>query len=121
VPAPLQRTHSPFQPPPLTPLALESDGPDDTSGKLLTAALAEEIRLLVPAALQLVSEWRLVFGLERDGVSLATLYDKCEAFRGKRGGFVLVVKDESGGVSISYFLYPIFFFTCFGWMGYPWI
>jgi hypothetical protein len=66
--------------------------------KLLSTALAEEIRLLVPAALQLVSEWRLVFGLERDGVSLATLYDKCEAYRGKRGGFVLVVRDESGGV-----------------------
>jgi hypothetical protein len=67
--------------------------------KLLTRALAEEIRLLVPARSQLVEEWRLVFSLEQDGVSLATLYEKCEDLRGKRGGYVLVVKDGSGGVS----------------------
>jgi len=40
----------------------------------------------------------LAFGLERDGVSLATLYQKCAAYKGKRGGLVLVVKDGEGGI-----------------------
>jgi TLD len=98
-PAPIPRTHSPFQPPPLTPLTLVGHAnATPPEAKVLGTALAEEIRLLVPARLQLVEEWDLIFGLERDGVSLATLYSKCEAYRGKRGGFVLVVRDESGGV-----------------------
>jgi hypothetical protein len=98
--APPRRVHSPFQPPPLTPLLLTGYGAGMRDGaKLLTRALAEEIRLLVPARSQLVEEWRLVFSLEQDGVSLATLYEKCEELRGKRGGYVLVVKDGSGGVS----------------------
>lgn len=102
-PAPIPRTYSPFQPPPLTPLQLSTGSPSDQqqedSDIILSTALAEEIRLLVPAALQLVDTWSLVFGLERDGVSLATLYSLCEEYRGKRGGFVLLVKDEGGSVS----------------------
>jgi len=54
---------------------------------------------MVPARLSLVDEWNLVYSLDQDGASLATLYDKCDAYRGKRVGFVLVVKDLEGGVS----------------------
>jgi hypothetical protein len=101
-----RRVHSPFQPPPLTPLQLTGYSAGMRDGaKLLTRALAEEIRLLVPARLQLVEEWGLVFSLEQDGVSLATLYEKCEELRGKRGGYVLVVKDGSGGVSFVFFAF----------------
>jgi hypothetical protein len=110
-PAPIPRTVSPFQPPPLTPLTLRDPaavvGEKAGDGRILSTTLAEEIRLLVPARLQLVEEWGLVFGLERDGVSLATLYDKVEAYSGKRGGFVLVIKDESGGVRLIFFYYFI--------------
>jgi hypothetical protein len=53
----------------------------------------------VPPRLQLAEEWRLVFGLEQDGVSLATLYQRCSGYVGSREGFVLVVKDAAGGVS----------------------
>ena len=60
------------------------------SGKLLNRALAEEIRLLVPPRLQLVDEWSLMYSLEQNGVSLATLYKNADDYRGKRGGFVLV-------------------------------
>lgn len=67
-------------------------------GKLLSKALAEEIRLLVPPRLQLVDEWSLTYSLEQNGVSLATLYQKSEEYRGKRGGYVLVVQDGTGGV-----------------------
>jgi hypothetical protein len=96
---PPRRKLSPFQPPPLTPLSLDgwtSNTPE--SERLLTKALAEEIRLLMPSRLQLVDEWHLTYSLEQNGVSLATLYDKADHYRGKRGGFVLVVRDGSGGV-----------------------
>lgn len=70
-------------------------------GRLLGKMLAEEIRLLIPPRLQLEERWELVYSLEGDGVSLGTLYQKCEALGGARGreGFVLVVKDSEGGVS----------------------
>lgn len=96
---PPRRKASPFQPPPLTPLTLQGyKSGTREKGKLLSKALAEEIRLLVPPRLQLVDEWSLSYSLEQDGVSLATLYQKCDEYRGKRGGFVLVVRDASGGV-----------------------
>ena len=101
---PPHRTASPFQPPPLTPLTLVS-GPSSLSPSsepeaILSKALAEEIRLLVPPRLQLAERWGLVYNLEEDGVSLATLYKKCAASRIPRGSsFVLVVRDGAGGVS----------------------
>ena len=60
--------------------------------------------MLVPPRLQLVSDWRLLFSLEQDGASLATLFKKCNEERevglaGARGGFVVVVRDSAGGVS----------------------
>lgn len=59
---------------------------------------------MIPPRLQLADEWTLAYSLERDGVSLATLYEKCERFRGgARRGFVVVVKDGSGGVGLSPF------------------
>lgn len=96
---PPRRYASPFQPPPLTPLTLEGYKPGTKdSAKLLSRQLAEEIRLLVPPRLQLVDEWKLAYSLEQNGVSLTTLYKSCEEYRGKRGGFVLVVRDSGGGV-----------------------
>jgi hypothetical protein len=96
---PPYRTASPFQPPPLYPVNLEGYK-DSTpeSARLLSRSLAEEIRLLVPPRLQLCEEWRLVYSLEEDGVSLGTLYKKCDDLRGLRNGFVLVVRDGDGGV-----------------------
>lgn len=96
---PPYRTASPFQPPPLYPISLRGYHADTaSSAQLLSKALAEEIRLLVPARLQLCEEWNLVYSLEQDGVSLGTLYKKCEDLRGLRNGFVLVVKDGDGSV-----------------------
>jgi hypothetical protein len=94
-----RRTTSPLKPPPLEPLQLNGFASDTAAdARLLTPAIAEEIRTLVPARLSLADEWNLVYSLEQDGASLATLYDKCDAYRGKRVGFVLVVKDCEGGV-----------------------
>lgn len=101
---PPRRKLSPFQPPPLTPLSLNGYKYNtQQSAKLLTKALAEEIRLLVPPRLQLVDEWHLAYSLEQNGVSLATLYEKSDDYRGKRGGYVLVVQDGSGGVKLPTF------------------
>jgi hypothetical protein len=104
---PPQRHASPFQPPPLTPLTLKGyrSGTRE-KGKLLSKALAEEIRLLVPPRLQLVDEWSLAYSLEQNGVSLATLYQKSDDYRGKRGGYVLVVRDGSGSVFGAYLSDP---------------
>lgn len=92
-------TPPPFQPPPLTPLSLDGLQGDSGAAQILSRLIAEEIRLLLPPRLQLVDAWRLLFNLEHDGSSLATLYDRCDDYKGRRGGFVLVVRDASGSVS----------------------
>lgn len=104
---PAKRRLSPFQPPPLTPLTL-GGYKESTRGKarLLSRALAEEIRLLIPARLQLMEHWHLTYSLEQNGSTLSTLYALCDAHRGKRGGFVLVVRDAGGGVFGAYLTDP---------------
>lgn len=92
---PPNRNASPFQPPPLTPLILSGS----TSSPILSRAVAEEIRLLVPPRLQLAETWTLAYSLEQDGVSLGTLYNKCASPRLPRdSSFILVIQDGAGGV-----------------------
>jgi hypothetical protein len=99
---PPRRQASPFQPPPLTPLTLTGyHESTPTSSRLMNRSLAEEIRLLFPPRLQLVENWQLAYSLEEHGVSLATLYQRCDEYRGKRGGYVLAVQDDEGAVSSS--------------------
>lgn len=97
---PVNRTASPFRPPPLDPIVLQGykDNTPDTA-KLLSPAVAEEIRAMVPERLRIVEDWRLVYSLEQDGASLATLYQNCLQYQGKRVGFILVVRDQEGAVS----------------------
>lgn len=98
---PPRRHGSPFAPPPLHPLKLKGFKPASASSapaQLLSRTIAEEIRSLLPPRLQLMDEWNLAYSLEHHGVSLATLYNRCAAFQGSRAGFVIVVKDGSGGV-----------------------
>ena len=97
---PAKRTASPFRPPPLDPLILR--GYRDGTTRLLSTAVAEEIRAMVPERLRIAEDWKLVYSLEQDGASLSTLYQKCRVFERLRVGFVLVVKDQEGGVSNSY-------------------
>lgn len=99
---PPRRATPPFHPPPLSPLSLygfRSDTP--LSGQILSKLLAEEIRLLVPPRSQLVEKWKLLFSLEQDGASLATLYSRCDDYRGRRGGFVLVIRDGADDVGYT--------------------
>ncbi len=100
---PPHRTASPFQPPPLTPLTLTGSEPST----ILSKAVAEEIRLLVPPRLQLAESWGLVFSLERDGATISTLYHRCTSADVPRGSsFVLVVQDGVGGVFGAYLTDP---------------
>jgi hypothetical protein len=98
---PVKRTLSPFRPPPLDPLVLHGYK-DDTPGtaRLLSHAVAEEIRTMVPERLRITEDWRLIYSLEQDGSSLSTLYQKCRQFHGARVGFVLVVRDQEGAVCL---------------------
>ncbi|KAM0715871.1 hypothetical protein Q7P37_008385 [Cladosporium fusiforme] len=101
------RRHSPFQPPPLTPLSL-SGYKDSTPAKarLLSKAVAEEIRLLLPPRLQLADNWQLAYSLEQDGSTLSTLYSHAARYRGKRAGFVLVIRDSTNGIFGAYLSDP---------------
>lgn len=98
---PTLRTLSPFRPLPLDPIVLhgykDSTPPDS---RLLTTVVAEEIRTMVPERLRITEDWRLVYSLEQNGTSLTTLYQRCRSYEGMRVGFVLVVKDQEGGVSV---------------------
>lgn len=100
---PPRHTASPFRPPPLDPIVLHGykDG-TPASSRLLSHAIAEEIRNLVPERLRIAEDWNLVYSLEQDGSSLSTLYQKCRAYEGRRVGFVLVVQDQEGGVSFFF-------------------
>ncbi|KAI9658112.1 MAG: oxidation resistance protein 1 [Trizodia sp. TS-e1964] len=100
---PPRRYRSPYQPPPLASLKLTGiHSSTPASAQLLSRALAEEIRLLLPPRLQLHTEWSLVYSVEQDGVSLATLYKNCDVFKNQKMGFVLVVRDSCGGVFGAY-------------------
>jgi len=104
---PPRRPISPFQPPPLYPLSLKGYSKSTAeSAQLLSKAIAEEIRLLVPPRLQLCEDWNLVYSLEQDGVSLGTLYKKCDEYRGLRNGYVLVVRDGEGSLFGAYLTDP---------------
>lgn len=100
---PVNRTASPFRPPPLDPVVLHGYKDSTTQqGRLLGNAVAEEIRTMVPERLRIAEDWKLVYSLEQDGSSLNTLFQKCKHFEGRRVGFVLVVRDEEGGVSFAF-------------------
>lgn len=92
---PPRRAESPFQPPPLTPLELRYTCNADSL--LLTRSLAEEIRLLFPPRLQLVTTWRLAYSMEIHGSSLSSLYQACEniSLQAQRAGWVVVIRDNS--------------------------
>lgn len=97
---PGHRTASPFRPPPLDPIVLHGyKGSTPDTARLLSCAVAEEIRTMVPERLRIVEDWTLLYSLEQDGASLATLYQKAREYHGRRVGFVLVVRDHEGAVS----------------------
>ncbi|CAK7234092.1 oxidation resistance protein 1 [Sporothrix bragantina] len=100
---PIARSASPLRPPPLEPLILKGFSPDTPqSARILTPSIAEEIRIMVPERLRIEEDWKLAYSLDQDGASLATLYEKTHKHDEHRIGFVLVVKDQEGGIFGAY-------------------
>ncbi|KAG8162882.1 hypothetical protein KVR01_007360 [Diaporthe batatas] len=100
---PINRSASPLRPPPLEPLELKGFRDDTTeAARLLTPAVAEEIRIMVPERQRIEEEWNLIYSLDQDGASLGTLYEKCSPFQGTRNSFVLVIRDSYGGLFGAY-------------------
>ncbi len=101
-PSQRQRAVSPRLLPSLEPLTLTGYRPDtEPEERLLSRGIAEEIRTFLPERLKIGEEWRLVYSLYQNGSSLGTLYKLCEEYRGRRVGFVLVVRDGKDGVSLK--------------------
>ncbi|KAI1773748.1 TLD-domain-containing protein [Hypoxylon cercidicola] len=97
------RAPSPRGLPSLEPLALRGYRADtDADERLLARGVAEEIRTFLPERLKIADDWRLVYSLYQDGSSLATLYKLCDEYRGRRVGFVLVVRDGKDGTFGAY-------------------
>lgn len=69
-PSPPQEDHE--STPPLSDLVLLAPG--STHSRLLDSELAANIRTLIPPRIRLYNEWELVYALDRDGISLNTLY-----------------------------------------------
>lgn len=88
-----------YDTPPLTPLDLNGYLPS-TKNRLLPKELGEEIRNIIPARLQIQSQWELVYSLEQHGSSIHTLYRHMKPQREKydKNGYVIVIKDTRGGV-----------------------
>ncbi|TDZ29660.1 Oxidation resistance protein 1 [Colletotrichum trifolii] len=103
VPSNLKRVASPFRPPPLEPIVLHGfKATTPPSARLLSTGVAEEIRIMLPERLKIKEDWKLLYSLEQDGASLATLYQKAAILQGRRVGFVLVVRDDAGGTFGAY-------------------
>ncbi|KAI0023496.1 TLD-domain-containing protein [Xylariomycetidae sp. FL0641] len=102
-PPPLRRAASPRGLPSLEPLQLSGYREDtDAEERLLARGVAEEIRTFLPERLKIMEDWRLVYSLAQNGSSLGTLYQLCEEYRGRRAGFVLVVRDGKDGIFGAY-------------------
>ncbi|KAL1731238.1 TLD-domain-containing protein [Schizophyllum commune] len=71
---------------------------------VLTNETADSIRPYLPALARLPRTWSLLYSLDQHGISLATLYRKCEAAldarrtTGNNTGALVVIKDGSGTV-----------------------
>ncbi|KAI1385238.1 TLD-domain-containing protein [Hypoxylon trugodes] len=97
------RSASPRGLPSLEPLTLRGyRGDTGADERLLARGVAEEIRTFLPERLKIAEDWRLVYSLYQDGSSLGTLYKLCDEYRGRRVGFVLVVRDGKDGTFGAY-------------------
>ena len=93
--------HSHEQDPPLTPIILNGFSASTTE-RIMTDKLAEDIRLMMPARLQVQENWELVYSLDQHGVSLATLYARCKAYNSPQAGYVIIVKDRRENIFGAY-------------------
>jgi len=70
-------------------------GRKDITSPVLTVELADMIRPHFPALARLPRSWSLLYSLDQHGISLKTLYSRCEDHL---SGMLLVMKDSDDAV-----------------------
>jgi hypothetical protein len=65
---------------------------------VMTIELAESLRPFLPGSLQEANEWELVYSIEKNGISLHTLYEVCEG----QGPMLLVIRDTEDSIFGAY-------------------
>lgn len=76
-----------------------------TKNRLLTTRMCDEIRMLMPARIQLYNEWTLLYSLEQHGASLHSLYSNVtpgDDDVNRRIGYVIIIKDRHDGIFGAY-------------------
>ncbi|KAJ3327746.1 oxidation resistance protein 1 [Blyttiomyces sp. JEL0837] len=71
-------------------------GVAEDSKTIMTSELGGELRPNLPPLLREASKWRLLYSLDHHGISLNTLYRKCEEEAGN--AVMLAIKDGNGDV-----------------------
>ncbi|EPQ55488.1 TLD-domain-containing protein [Gloeophyllum trabeum ATCC 11539] len=62
---------------------------------VLTVEIADQIRPYLPALARLPKSWSLLYSLDQHGISLSTLYTRCQSHP---GGALLAIKDSGDAV-----------------------
>ncbi|TFY50507.1 hypothetical protein EVG20_g11476, partial [Dentipellis fragilis] len=70
-------------------------GRKEVTEAVLSEGAANEIWPYLPALARLPKTWNLLYSLDQHGISLQTLYSRCE---NHLGGALVVIKDSSGAV-----------------------
>ncbi|TDL26885.1 TLD-domain-containing protein [Rickenella mellea] len=70
-------------------------GRKEITTPVLSVSMADAIRPHLPALSRLATSWTLVYSLDQHGISLNTLYARCEA---QQIGALVVMQDSAGGV-----------------------
>ncbi|EKM48308.1 uncharacterized protein PHACADRAFT_155199 [Phanerochaete carnosa HHB-10118-sp] len=70
-------------------------GRKEGTHSILTVALADKLRPHLPALKRLPRSWTMMYSLDQHGISLNTLYTRCEAHA---GGALLVLRDANDAV-----------------------
>nr|VWP00784.1 Transcription factor MBP1 [Ganoderma boninense] len=66
-------------------------GRREMTGVVLTVEIADMLRPFLPALARLPKQWTLLYSLDQHGISLNTLYARCQDFKGST---VFVVRDS---------------------------
>ncbi|CAG8703272.1 8938_t:CDS:2, partial [Cetraspora pellucida] len=99
-------------------IPIELCGRSDDTDPVLNETIAEQIRLKLPRRLRLLPSWNLLYSLDQDGTSMATMYHKVKG----KGPLVLVIKDTDeqvfgAFVTEPFKIHPSYYGTgeCFLW------
>ncbi|KAH8822627.1 TLD-domain-containing protein [Flagelloscypha sp. PMI_526] len=85
--------------------SVKLEGRKLSTSPILDVPLADEIRPSLPAIPRLARTWTLLYSLDQDGISLRTLYDKCDLTKRpppKPASTLLVIRDSDDAIFGAY-------------------